>query len=119
MVSFNLERIAEQSPGGVLKDCMKEVYPGTWRGNIEFTAQPAWNHLNDPAFRLWESDGSGSGFRTRNTCHKLACGTEERLSYYPTYGQQIFDTDLGKLLICIDPENRTWVDTNGTTVLNG
>lgn len=116
MVSFNMERIAEQSPGGVLKDCMREVYPGTWRGNIEFTAQPAWCHLNEPAFRLWENDGSGVGFRVRNSCHKTVCGTEERLSYYPMLGQQIYDTDLSKLLTCIDPESRTWVDAMGNQV---
>ena len=116
MVSFNMERIAEQTPGGVLKDKMREVYPGTWRGNIEFSAQPAWNHLNDPAFDLWENDGSGAGFRTRNNLHKLVCGTEERLSYYPTLGQQIFDTDLGKQLVCIDPATKTWVDAMGNKV---
>jgi len=116
MVSFNMERIASQSPGGVLKDAMREVHPGTWRGNIDFTLQPAWNHLNDPACKLWENDGSGSGFRTRNTAHKLAATTEERLSYYPTYCQQIFDTDLGKMLICLDPEAKKWVDMLGNEV---
>lgn len=116
MVSFNIERIAEQSPGGVLKDCMREVYPGTWRGNIEFSAQPAWCHRNEVHFQLWQNDGSGSGFRTRNSCHKLACSTEERLSYYPTYCQQIYDTDLKKSLICIDPANKTWVDAMGNEV---
>lgn len=116
MISFNMERFAEQTPGGVLKDKMREVYPGTWRGNIEFSAQPAWNHLNEPAFDLWEDDGSGSGFRTRNSLHKLVCGTEERLSYYPTLGQQIFDTDLGKLVVCIDPKTKKWVDALGAEV---
>jgi hypothetical protein len=92
---------------------MKEVYPGTWRGNIDFTVQPAWNHLNIVDFQLWENDGSGQGFKTRNNCHKLACNTKERLSYYPTYAQQVFDTDLNKMLICIDVENKKWVDFNG------
>lgn len=116
MIGFNLERIAAQTPGGVLKDRMREVFPGTWRGNIEFSAQPAWNHLNDPAFALWENDGSGVGFRTRNNLHKLVCGREERLSYYPTLGQRIFDTDCGKQLVCIDPEKRLWVDMMGNAV---
>ena len=40
----------------------------------------------------------------------------ERLSYYPTYGQRLFDSDLGKLLICIDPGNKVWVDSMGNKV---
>ena len=116
MISFNIERIAKQTPGGKLGDLMREVYPGTWKGNIGFTAQPAWCHLNEKNFQIWENDGSGKGFITRNNCHKLICGTEERESYYPTYGQQIFDTDLNKMLICIDPAAKKWVDFNGNEV---
>ena len=116
MISFNIEHIAEQSPGMVHGHRMKEVYPGTWKGNIDFTIQPAWNHLNTEDFQLWENDGSGTGFKTRNNCHKLICTTKERISYYPTYGQQIFDTDLNKMLICIDPANKKWVDYNGNEV---
>jgi len=37
MISFHIERIAERSPGGLIGDLMKEVYPGTWKGNISFT----------------------------------------------------------------------------------
>ena len=92
---------------------MREVHPGTWRGNIDFTVQPAWNALNSVNFRLWENDGSGSGIKTRNNCHKSICKTSERLEYYPTLGQQIFDTDLNKMLVCVDPENRRWVDCDG------
>lgn len=116
MVSFNIEHIDEQSPGGKTKDRMREVFPGTWRGNIDFTIQPAWNHLNEVDFKLWESDGSGSGFKCRNIAHKTVCTTAERLSYYPTLNEQIFDTDLNKLVICIDPDNKVWVDTLGNRV---
>ena len=38
-VSFNIERLAAQTPGGVLGDLMKEVHPGTWKGNIDFTCR--------------------------------------------------------------------------------
>jgi len=116
MISFNIERLAEQTPGKVLGDLMREVHPVVWRGNIDFTAQPAWCHLNEENFQLWENDGSGTGFKTRNNCHKLICTTKERLGYYPTYGQQIFDTDLNKMLICTDPANKKWVDFNGNEV---
>ncbi len=116
MISFNIERIASQSPGGKLGDLMKEVYPGTWRGSIDFTLQPDWCHLNEENAQIWENDGSGVGIRTRNNCHKEICSSRERLSYYPTYGQKIFDTDLGKMLICIDPQKKKWVDFMGNEV---
>jgi len=116
MISFNIERLAAQTPGGKLGDLMREVHPGTWRGTIDFTAQPAWCHLNEKHFQLWENDGSGRGFKTRNGCHKPVCTTEERLSYYPTWGQQIFDTDLNKMLICTDPAAKKWVDMMGNEV---
>lgn len=116
MISFSIERFAEQTPGGVLGDCMREVIPGLWKGKIEFGAQPAWNHTNEKNFQLWENDGSGIGIRTVNNIHKKICTTEERLSYYPTYGQEIFDTDLNRMVICIDAENRKWVDFNGNIV---
>ena len=95
---------------------MREEIPGTWKGNIDFTAQCAWNSTNSKDFQLWENDGSGSGIKTRNNCHKTVCTTAERLSYYPTLGQQIFDTDLNKMVICIDPQQKKWVDFNGNTL---
>lgn len=116
MISFNIERLADKTPGGKLGDVMREVRPGLWKGNIGFTAQPAWCHTNAPDFKLWENDGSGRGIVTRNNCHKAVCTTAERLSYYPTYGQRLFDSDLGKLLICTDPENKVWVDSMGNRV---
>ena len=76
MINFNIERVAKQTPGGILGDAMREIY----------------------------------------SMHKAVCTTAERESYYPTLGQQIFDTDLNKMLICIDPENRKWVDMNGNAI---
>ena len=116
LISFNMERVEKQTPGGKVGDFMREVYPGTWKGNIDFSVQPAWNHLNAVDFQVWENDGSGIGIKTRNNCHKVICSTAERRSYYPTYGQQIFDTDLNKMVICIDPGLKKWVDFNGAEV---
>ena len=93
-----------------------KLYPGTWKGNIELTIQPAWNHLNAVDHQIWENDGSGSGIRTRNNAHKTVCSTKERLEYYPTLGQQIFDTDLNKMVICVEPENKKWVDFLGNII---
>lgn len=112
-VGFNIERTAEHTPGGRLGELMREEIPGLWRGSVDFTAQTAWNSLNAVDFKLWESDGSGSGMRTRNVCHKAVCGTLERLSYYPSFGQQVFDTDLNKMLVCVDPDLKKWVDFDG------
>ncbi len=116
MISFNIERVEKHTPGGKLGDCMREEIPGTWRGNIQYTAQPDWNAINSVDTQLWENDGSGSGFITRNNAHKSMCTTQERLSYYPSLGQQVFDTDLNKMLICIDPHNKKWVDFMGNPI---
>ena len=116
MIGFNVERVADRTPGGQLGDAMREVHPGTWCGSIEFTAQPAWSCTNTASFQLWESDGSGRGIRTRNSLHRAVCTAAERRSYYPAYGQQVFDTDLNRLVICIDPDKRTWVDCSGNPV---
>ncbi len=114
-VSFNMERTGNV-PGGRLGDAMREVFPGTWRGRMDVSVQKKWCALNSVDCKLWESDGSGRGIVTRNAAHKELCTTAERLSYYPTYGQQVFDTDLNKMLICLDPETRKWVDFNGNLV---
>ena len=116
MISFNIERLASKTPGGKLGDLMREEIPGTWCGSIDFTAQPEWQMLNDPSFKLWESDGSGVGIKTRNNCHKAVCSTAERESYYPMLGQQIYDTDLNKMLVCIDPDNKIWGDFMGNKI---
>lgn len=116
LISFNMERVETQAPGGKHGDFMREVHPGTWRGSIDLTVQPAWCHTNAVDHQIWENDGSGANIRTRNSAHKTLCTTKERMSYYPTLGQQIFDTDLQKMVICIDPGERKWVDLNGMQV---
>ena len=116
MISFNCERVAEHAPGKKLGDLMREAKPGTWRGNVSFTRQPRWNAINSVDEPIWAEDGSGSGFRTVNNAHKPACGSAERRSYYPQYMQQVYDTDLNKLLICTNPAKREWRDALGNEV---
>ena len=108
--------MAEHVPGKKLGDLMREMRPGTWCGQIGFTTQPRWNAINSVDLPLWAEDGSGRGFRTVNNAHKPACTTAERLSYYPQYMQQVYDTDLNKLLICTDPAKREWRDAMGSAV---
>lgn len=38
------------------------------------------------------------------------------LSCTGEHDERIFDTDLGKLLICLDPQERVWGDANGQIV---
>ena len=116
MISFNFERVARHVPGKKLGDLMRETQPGTWCGQIGFTTQPEWCEINAVNLPLWAEDGSGTGFRTVNNAHKSACSSAERRSYYPQYMQQLFDTDLNKLLICVDPAKRKWVDAMGNEV---
>ena len=116
MLALNIERNPDITPGGKLGSLMRETFPGTWRGNIGFTFQPAWWATNATNLPIWENDGSGSGFTTRNNAHKTICTTEERLQYAPFLGQQIFDTTLNKLLICTNPATKTWLDPNGNPV---
>ena len=119
MISQNFEVLygdPGKIPGGKLGSYMREVVPGTWKGNIDFTLQPAHCHTNATDAQIWEADGSGIGIKTRNNCHKTVCSTEERLGYYPTHGQQVFDTDKNKMLICIDAPKKLWVDFNGNKV---
>ena len=113
MIGMNFERVPGFTIGGKIGDGMREVRPGTWRGHIEYTMQPAWHATNGVHQALWHEDGSGSGFETRNLAHKRIGTSEERRKYYPQLGQQYFDTDFGKLLICTDPTKRVWVDAMG------
>lgn len=116
MISFNCERVLGHTPGKKVGDDMRETKPGTWCGYIGFTRQPDWCAINSVDLPIWKEDGSGSGFRTENMCHKRICSSAERRSYYPQLAQQIFDTDLKKLVICIDVKNRVWVDAHGNKV---
>lgn len=116
MVGMNFERVPGRTMGGKTGDNMRETIPGSWRGHIEYTMQPEWNATNGVHQALWEEDGSGSGFETRNLAHKIVGSSEERRKYYPQLGQQYFDTDIKKLLVCTDSAKRLWVDAMGNTV---
>ena len=116
MIGCNFEHMESLMIGGKLGDFMRETVPGSWRGHIEYTVMPREASGNAVEFPLWENDGSGSGFETRNLAHKRIGPSEERRKYSPHLGQQYFDTDLGKLLVCTDPTTRKWVDAMGVPV---
>lgn len=114
MIAFSIERNAANTPGGVLGDFAKEGTAGTFRGSISYCqGQGAGNNENA---QFWEY-GHGHNMRTVNTSQKLSGTTTERNGYYNVnYLQRFYDTTLGKEVICVDEENRTWKDAEGNTV---
>ena len=92
-----------------------EVVPGQWNGQINYTMNRGGSSLPNVTDHFW-ADGSGHNFQSKNNLHKKICTTEERRSYYPNYGQELFDTTLNKWLICTDPASKTWCDALGTIV---
>ncbi|MEE0429332.1 MAG: hypothetical protein UDN37_02725 [Bacteroidales bacterium] len=42
--------------------------------------------------------------------------SEERRSYAPNIGQTVFDTTLGMIVVCVDPDRRLWVDAFGKEI---
>ena len=99
-----------------------EKVPGTFRGRVEYSitrgdseTNPAVPWINDPAAPFWE-DGHGHGFISRNMSHLPACSTSVRNTYKPDYLERIWDTTLGKEVICVDTANKVWKDAAGNTV---
>jgi len=113
LIDFNIERYAPQTPGGVLGDAATELVPGTFHGEISYTMQTGGTNVTNQKF--WK-DGHGQRFISRNSAHKLACTTSVRNGYAANYLQRVWDTTLGKEVICIDTANKTWKDTMGNTV---
>lgn len=116
IIDFELERVASCTPGGVLGDLMKEQVPGSFCGEVSYHIMD-WTktdyNCRDKA--LWE-EGSGINFVSVNRAHRLMCNSTERRSYAPNYLQQVYDTSLGKMVWCINPSNKTWIDGEGNNV---
>lgn len=115
IINFNMEHYPNYfAAGGQLAT---ETTPGQWYGFIDYSimnfedGNPEFLK-NDPKKPFW-ADGCGMGMKSKNDAHKQMCGTAERLSYSPNYMQQIWDTDLNRLLVCTDPAKKTWLDAMG------
>ena len=116
IIDFNVERIAAYTPGKQLGNLARELVPGTFHGDISYTIQ--YQYGGSPlstTMKFWE-DGHGQRFQSRNSTQLLACDTTTRNSYAPNYLQRIWDTTLGKEVICVDTANKTWKDAMGNTV---
>lgn len=116
IIDFNVERIAAYTPGKQLGNLARELVPGTFHGDISYTIQ--YRYGGSPlstTMKFWE-DGHGQRFQSRNSTQLLACDTTTRNSYAPNYLQRIWDTTLGKEVICVDTANKTWKDAMGNIV---
>ena len=97
-----------------------ETTPGQWFGHIDYNIQyfptsTRWHEVADETIPFW-ANGCGHSMESINIVHKKIVTTSERNSYAPNYGQVVFDSTLNKECICIDPDNKTWVDANGIEV---
>lgn len=113
LIDFNFERYAPHTPGGVLGDSAKESTPGTFCGDISYTVQAGGSVATN--IKFWEH-GHGQRFNTINAAQLRACTTSVRNGYAPNYLQHIWDTTLGKEVICVDTANNVWRDTMGNIV---
>lgn len=111
MIDFNVERLSTDA----IVDLAKEKTPGAWRGRIEYTLQTSYGGSgNNPGAYFWTA-GHGNAIESRNQAQLLACASNVRGGYAPTYRQLLYDTTINKLLVCIDPANKTWVDALGNS----
>lgn len=115
LIDFNMERVASETPGGVLGTLATEVSPGMWRGAIDYSIVSNQYSQNSSDVKFW-ANGCGRGIVTRNQAHLRSGTSSLRRSYEPNFMQQFYDTTVGKVLYCIDPDNKTWVDAQGNTV---
>lgn len=114
-IAFNIERKPLNTPGGILGDYAKEITPGTYRGEMTYTIGEPYSNINTDTVPFWEN-GNGHGIRTTNLHHLQSCNSETRKSYKPNFMQKIYDTNLNKVVICIDESVPKWVDMEGNIV---
>lgn len=116
LIEFNIERFAQYTAKG--GDLAKELYPGTWRGEITYTMVSASGsqNPNDVTTPFWAADGSGIGIVTRNTAQLIRAAKSVIATYAPNYNQMIYCTDLDKPLICTNPSTKEWRDFAGNII---
>ena len=114
MISFNIEDHALLSEQGIPIIRAMEDTDGGWVGRIDYTI--CSNQIQNTSARGFWADGHGKNFRTTNSAHKEIGTTALRRSYAPNYMQKFYDENLGKVVFCIDPATKKWVDVNGNDV---
>lgn len=112
MIAFSIERNAQNTPGGVLGNYATERVQGSFRGRIDYTEGQS---SNSTTARFWEY-GHGHNMTTRNMAHAASGSTSVRNGYAPNYMQRFYDETLGKEVICVNEQTKTWKDGNGNVV---
>ena len=112
MIAFSIERNANNTPGGVLGNYATERVQGSSRGRIDYTQGQS---SNSTTARFWEY-GHGHNMTTRNMAHAASGATSVRNGYNPNYMQRFYDETLGKEVICVNEQNKTWKDGAGNVV---
>lgn len=112
-ISFNVENYSLTRGLNLPTPCTEEVVGG-WCGRLDYTIERGEND-NSVSMPIW-ADGHGKNFRTTNIAQQQMGTTALRETFAPNYCQQYFDTDLGKMVYCIEPSTKTWVDATGTEV---
>lgn len=112
MIAFSIERNANNTPGGVLGNYATERVQGSSHGRIDYTQGQA---SNSTTARFWEY-GHGHNMTTRNMAHAASGSTSVRNGYNPNYMQRFYDETLGKEVICVNEQNKTWKDGAGNVV---
>lgn len=112
MIAFSIERNANNTPGGVLGNYATERVQGSSRGRIDYTQGQS---SNSTTARFWEY-GHGHNMTTRNMAHAASGATSVRNGYAPNYMQRFYDETLGKEVICVNEQSKTWKDGAGNVV---
>lgn len=112
MIAFSIERNAQNTPGGVLGNYATERVQGSTRGRIDYTQGQS---SNSTTARFWEY-GHGHNMTTRNMAHAASGATTVRNGYNPNYMQRFYDETLGKEVICVNEQTKTWKDGAGEIV---
>lgn len=87
-------------------------------GSIEYTNNitPTGGISTPVDYPTYFEHGQGLNMKVRNMKHSLSGTSVYRRSIAPNYLQRYYDTDVNKELICVDTQNKTWVDTQGNIV---
>lgn len=87
-------------------------------GSIEYTNNitPTGGISTPVDYPTYFEHGQGLNMKVRNMKHSLSGTSAYRRGIAPNFLQRYYDTDVNKELICVDTQNKTWVDTQGNVV---
>lgn len=72
--------------------------------------------LIEEYIRRIESAENECEVKKNTTTSFTICSTKECLEYYSTLGQQNFDTELNKMVVCVELENKKLFDFFGNII---